>query len=107
MANDMKEARLTAIEQVEQIFNASTSIEFSVAGEDSERYGHISRVAQRFDYHVGNKCERGALGFLQHNSDYSWTQVIRAWKAGGTAAVWPGSPWPSATVRLWRPWRAK
>jgi hypothetical protein len=44
MVIHMNEARLTTIEQIEQFLSASTSIEFLAAGDDSERYAHISRV---------------------------------------------------------------
>ena len=49
MVIHMNEARLTTIEQIEAFLSASTSIEFSAAGGDSERYEHISRVLTRFD----------------------------------------------------------
>jgi hypothetical protein len=47
MVIHMNEARLTTIEQIEQIeqfLSASTSIEFSAVDDNGERYGHISRV---------------------------------------------------------------
>ena len=61
MVINMNEARLTTIEQIEQFLSASASIEFSAAGDDSERYAHISRVLKRFDYPGRNKRERGLL----------------------------------------------
>ena len=74
----MNEARLTTIEQIEQFLNASTAIEFSAAGDDGERYAHISRVLKRFDYPDRNKRERGVLlKYLQHTSGYSRAQVTR------------------------------
>lgn len=62
----MNEARLTTIEQIEQFLNASTSIAFSAAADDSERYAHISRVLKRFDYTGRNKRERGLLRRYPH-----------------------------------------
>ena len=44
MVIHMNEERLCTIEQIEQFLSASASIEFSASGDDSERYGHISRV---------------------------------------------------------------
>ena len=74
----MNEARLTTIEQIELFLSASTSIEFSAAGDDSERYAHISRVLKRFDYPGRNKRERGLLRrYLQHTSGYSRAQLTR------------------------------
>ena len=78
MVINMNEARLTTIEQIEQFLSASTSIEFSAAGDDSERYAHISRVLKRFDYPGRNKRERGLLRrYLQHTSGYSRAQLTR------------------------------
>jgi hypothetical protein len=54
----MNEAWLTTIEQ---FLSASNSIEFSAAGDNGERYGHISRVLTRFDYPGRNKRERSVL----------------------------------------------
>ena len=48
----MNEARLTTIEQIEQFLSASNAIEFSAAGDEGERYVHISGVLKRFDYRV-------------------------------------------------------
>lgn len=74
----MNEERLDTIEQVEQFLGASAPIEFSAAGNDDERYGHISRVLKRFDYPRRSKRERGVLKrYLQHTSGYSRAQVTR------------------------------
>lgn len=50
MVINMNEERLGTIEQIEDFLSGSAAIEFSVAGDDSERYGHISCVLQRFDH---------------------------------------------------------
>ena len=74
----MNEERIGTIEQIEQFLSASAPIEFSAAGNDSERYGHISRVLKRFDYPRRSKRERGVLlRYLQHTSGYSRAQVTR------------------------------
>ncbi|MEF8710396.1 MAG: hypothetical protein V5B38_16765 [Candidatus Accumulibacter propinquus] len=74
----MTEARLTTIEQIEQFLSASSAIEFSAAGDDGERYVHISRVLKRFDYPGRKRRERGVLlRYLQHTSGYSRAQVTR------------------------------
>ena len=74
----MNETRLCTIAQIEQFFSATASIEFSATGDDSERYGHISRVLTRFDYPGRRKRERGVLHrYLQHTSGYSRAQVTR------------------------------
>ena len=44
MVINMNEERIGTIEQIVQFLDASASIEFSASGDDSERYGHISRV---------------------------------------------------------------
>ena len=91
MVIDMNEARLMTIEQIEQFLSASTLIEFSAAGDNGERYGHISRVLTRFDYPGRNKRERGILlRYLQHTSGYSRAQVTRLvtrWQRNRLAAV--------------------
>lgn len=74
----MNEERLCTIEQIEQFLSASASIEFSASGDDSERYGHISRVLKRFDYPRRGKRERGVLlRYLERTSGYSRAQVTR------------------------------
>ena len=74
----MNEERLCTIEQIERFLNASAPIEFSASGDDSERYAHIARVLQRFDYPRRGKRERGVLlRYLQHTSGYSRAQVTR------------------------------
>ena len=87
----MNEERLDTIEQVEQFLRASAPIDFSAAGNDSERYGHISRVLKRFDYPRRGKRERGVLlRYLQHTSGYSRAQVTRLvtrWQHNRLAAV--------------------
>ena len=74
----MNETRLRTIEQIEQFLSASAPVEFSAAGDDSERYRHISRVLKRFDYPGRSKRERGVLlKYLRHTSGYSRAQVTR------------------------------
>jgi transposase InsO family protein len=78
MVINMNEERICTIEQVEQFLSASAPIEFSATGDDSERYGHISRVLNRFDYPRRSKRERGVLlGYLGRTSGYSRAQVTR------------------------------
>ncbi len=86
MVIDMNETRLRTIEQIEQFLSASGAIEFSAAGDDSERYRHISRVLKRFDYPRRSKRERGVLlKYLRHTSGYSRAQVTRL------VAQWQGN----------------
>jgi len=47
MVIDMNETRLRTIEQIENFLKGKASIEFSAAGDDAERYAHISRVLER------------------------------------------------------------
>ena len=77
MVINMDEARLSTIGQLEDFLRASGTVEFSAAGDDGERYGHISRVLARFDYPRRSKRERGVvLRYLQHTSGYS--VIVRA-----------------------------
>jgi len=91
MVINMNEERLGTIEQIEDFLSGSAAIEFSVAGDDGERYGHISRVLQRFDYSQRSKRERGILHrYLQHTSGYSRAQVTRLvarWQGNRLAEV--------------------
>ena len=78
MVIDMNESRLRTIEQREDFLSACGPVAFTAAGEDGERYGHISRVLLRFDYPGRNKRERGVvLRYLQHTCGYSRAQVTR------------------------------
>jgi len=87
----MNETRLCTIEQVENFLRGSASIEFSAAGEDAERYAHISRVLERFDYPRRSKKERGVLRrYLQLTSGYSRAQLarlVRRWHGNRLAEI--------------------
>jgi len=91
MVINMNEERLKTIEQIEAFLSGSASVEFSVSGDDSERYEHISRVLKRFDYPQRNKHERGILHrYLCHTSGYSRAQVtrlIQRWHANRLAKI--------------------
>ena len=78
MVINMNDDRIGTIAQLEEFLRGSGSIEFSVAGNDSERYRHISRVLTRFDYPQRSKRERGIVHrYLQHTSGYSRAQMTR------------------------------
>lgn len=87
----MNETRLETIEQIEEFLRGSAGIDFSAVGDDSERYAHISRVLNRFDYPRRRKAERGILRrYLQHTSGYSRAQLTRLvarWQGNRLAAV--------------------
>ncbi len=87
----MNETQLCTIEQIEQFLIGSAQIEFSTAGDDNERYAHVSRVLKRFDYPGRNKRERGVLlRYLHHTSGYSRAQVTRLiaqWHANRLAPI--------------------
>ena len=87
----MNETRLRTIEQLEEFLNACGPVAFTAAGEDGERYGHISRVLLRFGYPERNKRERGVvLRYLQHTSGYSRAQLTRLvarWQGNRLALV--------------------
>ena len=87
----MDETRLRTIEQLEDFLSASGSVAFTAAGNDGERYAHISRVLLRFDYPGRSKRERGiVLRYLQHTSGYSRAQVTRlvaGWQRNRLSAV--------------------
>jgi len=91
MVINMNEERLGTIEQIEEFLSGSAAIEFTVAGDGSERYGHISQVLKRFDYPRRNKRERGILHrYLQHTTDYSraqMTRLIARWQCNRLAEV--------------------
>jgi hypothetical protein len=82
---------IRTIEQIEQFLSGCAVIEFSTAGDDSERYTHISRVLKRFDYPGRSKRERGVLRrYLEHTSGYSRAQVTRLvarWQGNRLAPV--------------------
>ena len=44
MVINMNETQLCTIEQAEEFLSASAPIKFSTAGDDGERYEHVSRV---------------------------------------------------------------
>jgi len=74
----MNESKLCTIEQIEQFLLASADVAFTAFGGDLERYTHISRVLNRFDYFHCSRKDRGVLlRYLQHTSGYSRAQVTR------------------------------
>jgi transposase InsO family protein len=91
MVINMNETQLCTIEQIEQFLSASTSVEFSAAGDDLERYAHISRVLKRFAYSGRKKRERGVLlKYLQRTSGYSraqMTRLVTQWQRNRLAEV--------------------
>ena len=91
MVINMNEERLGTIPQIEEFLRGSVAVEFTEAGDDVERYGHISRVLKRFDYPRRNKRERGILHrYLQHTSGYSraqMTRLIARWQRNRVAEV--------------------
>lgn len=91
MVINMNEERLGTIQQIEEFLSGSAAVEFTVAGDDVERYEHISRVLKRFDYPRRNKRERGILHrYLQHTSGYSraqMTRLIARWQRNRLAEV--------------------
>lgn len=80
MVIDMDETKLSNIAQLQDFLNATPQVSFSGVGDkdDTERYGHISRVLKRFDYPQRKKSERGViLAYLQRTSGYSRAQIKR------------------------------
>ena len=78
MVINMDESQLRTIEQIDQFLIASADVAFTAHGGDVERYAHISRVLQRFDYPRCSKHDRGVLlRYLQHTSGYSRAQITR------------------------------
>lgn len=74
----MDETQIFTIEQVRQFLSGSAPIAFTAAGDDAERYAHISRVLKRFDYPRRKKDERGLLKrYLEHTRGYSRSQLTR------------------------------
>jgi hypothetical protein len=102
MMTNMNETRLRTIEQVQQFLAASQEIEFSAAGGDEERYGHISRVLKRFDYPRLGRAGKGViLTYLRRTSGYSrpqLTRLVSRWEENRLAVV-PLAKRYSAPVR--------
>ena len=74
----MSEVKLDTISKIEEFLLGSAEVKFTPDGNDTERYAHISRVLQRFDYPRRNKRERGVLSsYLRHTSGYSRAQLTR------------------------------
>lgn len=91
MVINMNETRLTTIAHIEEFLCANAVLEFLPAGDDTERYAHISRVLKRFDYHQRPRRERGILlRYLRLTSHYSCAQLNRLvarWYANRLAPV--------------------
>ena len=93
MVIDMNETRLTTIAQIEEFLTASEQVKFTPAGADLERYGHISRVLNRFDYpHAGRHDKGVVLRYLRHTSGYSRAQLTRL------IAQWQTKRWTSTPL---------
>jgi transposase InsO family protein len=87
----MNDSKLRTIEQIELFLSGNIEVEFSMHGDDTARYAHISRVLKRLDYPRRNKRERGVvLRYLQRTSRYSRSQLTRLvthWRANRLATV--------------------
>ncbi len=59
----MDETKLRSIAQLQEFLDAPPEISFTgvTAGDDTQRYEHISRVLERFDYPQRDKRERGVV----------------------------------------------
>lgn len=78
MVINMNETQLRTIEQIEAFLAGSAVVQFTAAGDDSERYAFISRTLSRFDYPRCSKRDRGVLlCYLRHVSGYSRAHVTR------------------------------
>ena len=78
MVIDMEESKLRSIEQLREFLAGTLAVEFTAAGDDLERYAHISRVLKRFDYLGLGKRDRGVvLSYLRRTSGYSRSQLTR------------------------------
>lgn len=99
----MDETRLRTIEQLQAFLVATPQVAFTAhvagAGDDNQRYEHISRVLARFDYAHRKKGERGVvLAYLRHTSGYGraqMTRLVARWRANRAAQ--------RPLVKLYRP----
>jgi hypothetical protein len=91
MIIQMNDSKLRTIEKIELFLSGNVEVAFSMQGDDTARYAHISRVFKRLAYPQRNKRERGVvLRYLQRTSGYSRSQVTRLvtpWRANRLAAV--------------------
>ncbi len=64
----MYESRLRTITEIKQFLAGTGQVEFTpLAGNDGERYEHISGVLKRFDYPRRGRSEKGVLRvYLRH-----------------------------------------
>ena len=88
MVTNMNETQLCTIEQIEQFLSGSASIEFSTAGNDSERYAHISRVLKRFDYPAAASVIAVCCAVTWSTPAATAERKLRAWWLAGRAIVW-------------------
>jgi hypothetical protein len=103
MVINMDETRLRTIEQLQAFLVATPQVGFTAhvagAGDDNQRYEHISRVLARFDYPHRKKRERGVvLAYLRHTSGYGraqMTRLVERWSANRAAQC--------PLVKLYRP----
>jgi hypothetical protein len=95
----MDESLLRTIAQLQEFLKATPDVGFSAHGVDSDndRYGHISRVLERFDYPRRSKAERGAVrAYLVRTSGYSRVQLTRlvTLRLGPSGRCTPGQALP-------------
>ena len=90
MIIQMNDSKLRTIEQIELFLSGNVEVAFSMRGDDTARYAHISRVLRRLDYPQRNKRERGvAPRYLQRTSGCSRSQITRLathWRANRLTA---------------------
>ncbi len=88
MVVHMDETRRTTIAQIEPFLVASAVVQFTPSQDDEERYAHISRVLNRFDYSCA--LARPTKGCLRRRATPAATAVSssRGWSPAGKATVW-------------------
>lgn len=91
MVINMDETRLTSIGQIRDFLSGSTLVQFTASGNDEERYAHISRVLNRFDYPRCRKADKGVLlRYLERTSGYSrqhMSRLVKRWHGNRLAAT--------------------
>ncbi len=74
----MNEAQVRTLEQVHQVLNGTSALEFRGAKDDLGRYAWIESVLRRFDYRQLPRLQRGpVLDYVQRLSGYSRAQITR------------------------------
>jgi len=88
MVIDMNDAKRKTLAQLKAFLDGSAAVDFRPAGDDLERYAHITAVLRRFGYGGLGRADKGLVRrYLMHTTGCSRAQLARLVKRAANGAT--------------------